>query len=192
MTGETPAQDPALLDIDRIYDMGARGFLNTIGDPEEARFRMRRAYDRSWQEIWEHSFGLEEGMDPAAEPATIILNAFNRIWAMRDNPAEKRFAQFAMMCHWSKGESNEFPLVFDEDASYYYQSLFTVSLQALCEQGNFKTITTKDKTMVTSDFLVNYIGSVFLNDMIDPNFSNEEAQLGVRNAIYGPGPTEFS
>jgi hypothetical protein len=196
MTGEFNHNDTALTDIDRMFDIGVMNYLSTLGNTEEASFHIRQAYDRSWEEVWNKTFAqidAQVGLE-VADPRQTILSAFEKAGDMQDNSATKRFAQFALMCHWTKNESNEISLLFADGATYFYESKFIDRLNELCHQGDIVD-ERFDSTEHTAEFLRNYLAIAFLTWMAMPGeggIDRYEAQLGVRNTLYGSGPTEYS
>lgn len=197
LSGEPRHSDPARADILSMYDTGIPAFMRAQISPEEATFRVRRAYDTAWQHVHEIAFGpTDSPFEPSDDPAQDLLAAFSRIWQQKDDEMGRPYVEFASLGNWSRKESNEIEVLFKDDAQYFYETAFGQKLTELCVQGNLTGDGEYPDPTYTADLLRNYMSTVFLTWMAMPDGNSDmrisDAQLGVYQILFGRAPSPDS
>ncbi len=187
--GEFTANNPVLRDIDGMFEQGIFPYLASFNSLDDANFRLRLAYDRSWQEIWDVTFGGEP--NEIADPKTMLITAFERAWTMRDDPIANKYATFASTCHWTRSETNEIKMLFDDNKTYPYETRFKEKIQDLCVAGDIRG-DRFENPQHTALFMINYLTLSFVTWSFDKGITVEEAQYGLKQAIFGSGPSQYS
>jgi hypothetical protein len=187
MSGEIPAADPALIDIERIFRAGLLAFLDEQQNAEEGSYRIRRAYDSAWRHVYAAAFP-EPYPAAAKEPAQAVIDSFDRIWDLTDDPQFRQYAEFASFGNWSRDETNEIEALFENGAQYFFETKFSEDVQALCDQGGITGSGTYETPAQTAAVLRNFMTTTFLTWLLMPgdNMSVDEARLGIRTIVLGP------
>lgn len=189
MIGESPAVNPELSDIRRIKEIGIPTFLNEQENAEEGLYRVRRAYDSAWQHVYDAAF--PENAPKAIAPAQELIDAFDKIWDLAEDPEFLQYAEFASLGNWSRQERNEIKVLFGDGAQYYFETKFTHDVASLCDKGNVTGSDTHETHSPTAKILIHFMTTTFLTWWFMPgdNISTDEAKLGTRTITLGPDPT---
>lgn len=172
--------DPRDQDIAEMIEIGVIPF-SLAGEPVETGTRMQVAYDYAWQRMYEVAFPLD-----GPEPATArekILESFQNLWGMKNDPVNFKRATFASVCLFRR---DSIPMIFEGSGSYY-ELEFARRLESTCREGEIRGEENLPEDL--AQHLIAYAATVFTTWLVLEDQAREidasAAQLGIKNILDG-------